>query len=231
MYKVWTEIWYLYIGVVLRRSAPFFPFSKGFSFSFIELLFITFSFWGVSLLTKEAFNCLAICEQVRVVNNLIISHGSIRQACKVIGIGKTTIRDRFKRYGYVYVSSLNQYDKANNLELNNKRHKIIDDENKHITLKSNNKLEKILPDVLKLLELKDDLEAIVKNYKNNSNCMDIVNKKLEINKFNSDLKVKSIKIYKEVLDRFNKFMLNNKQFKQQEILSQALWEFLQRYDS
>ncbi|MCY6354743.1 hypothetical protein [Clostridium sp. ZS2-4] len=74
------------------------------------------------------------------------------------------------------------------------------------------------------------MKKLVDKSNKEKNCIDIVPNRLEISTFNGNLKVKSIKIYEEVLDKFNGFMNENKQLKQQDVVSQALWEFLNKYD-
>jgi hypothetical protein len=77
-----------------------------------------------------------------------------------------------------------------------------------------------------LMEMVDDLKAMVSSWKESN----ITNKKnLYIRNFKGDVQVKSIKVYKEVLEPFNRFVLEHKEFKQQDIINQALWEFLQKF--
>lgn len=192
---------------------------------------------GGKIVTKDQFNSLDIKEQVKKFNSLLLEHKSIKQAGSVIGIAKSTIQTRFKKAGYSYVEgqyilSKQKKEIKRNKKVSNKE--IIDPllSNKEKVIESNTNLIKntIYPELMELLQLKDDLKAIVQKYNQDKKCIDIENTKLEIVNFTGDLKVKSIKIYNEVLDRFNEFMKVNKGYKQQEVISQALWEFLQKYE-
>lgn len=188
-------------------------------------------------MTKDQFNSLDIKEQVKKFNSLLLEHKSIKQAGSVIGIARSTIQTRFKKAGYSYVEgqyilSKQKKEIKRNKKVSNKE--IIDPllSNKEKVIESNINLIKntFYPELMELLQIKDDLKAIVQKYNQDKKCIDIENTKLEIVNFKGDLKVKSIKIYDEVLDRFNKFMKVNKGYKQQEVISQALWEFLEKYE-
>ena len=192
---------------------------------------------GGKTVTKDQFNSLDIKEQVKKFNSLLLEHKSIKQAGSVIGIARSTIQTRFKKAGYSYVEgqyilSKQKKEIKRNKKVSNKE--IIDPllSNKEKVIESNINLIKntFYPELMELLQIKDDLKAIVQKYNQDKKCIDIENTKLEIVNFKGDLKVKSIKIYDEVLDRFNKFMKVNKGYKQQEVISQALWEFLEKYE-
>lgn len=198
-------------------------------------------------MTKDDFNMLDVQDQVKVFNK-ILKDSSIRKVCNDIGIGKTTIRDRFKKHGYIYNSADNQYIYDHKIISNNnitlskeiKRNNNItfDKEikgniNNDLVLKNKkdnyfkSNIEKMYKEVMEVIEIKDDLKELLKKEKVRNNIIDIQN--LQIKKFEGDLKVKSIKIYDEVLNAFDKFMINHRELKQQDVISQALWEFLNRY--
>lgn len=213
-------------------------------------------------MNREEFNLLAIDEQVKVFND-ILKKGSIRKSCKELKIGKTTIRNRFKKSGYVFNNKENQYIKdyriireqeeiKSNINITEKREKIKSDSkitqeiknnirltqkeiesNLNITqrekeIKSNVILTKEMHDkLMEVIRMSSDLKAMVSIWKESA----ITNTKmLNIKNFDGDLYVKSIKVYGEVLDEFNKFVEGHRELKQQEIINQALWEFLQKYN-
>ncbi|MBU5482925.1 hypothetical protein KQI86_01220 [Clostridium sp. MSJ-11] len=79
-----------------------------------------------------------------------------------------------------------------------------------------------------VFELKDDLKNLIEKEKLRENIIEI--QELKIRNFDGELKVKNIKVYNEVLNRFNAFVDSHKELKQQDIISQALWEFLSKYE-
>lgn len=53
---------------------------------------------------------------------------------------------------------------------------------------------------------------------------------LKINKFKGEPENRTYKIYPEVLKAFNKFCKEHRQYKVQDLISQALWEFIKKYE-
>lgn len=192
---------------------------------------------------KDNFNSLTIDEQVKSFNGLLVE-SSIRKVCQALNIGKTTIRDRFKKHGYIFRHELNQYVKEENVVGDDKEIKInknlssIDQQEResNINLPESKKnqekaylgdMKKFYSDVQELLELKEDIKALLQREKMQPNIVEIP--ELKINNFEGELQSKSIKIYSEVLKEFNTFMEEHKGLKQQDVISQALWEFLKKY--
>lgn len=182
-------------------------------------------------MNKEEFNSLDVVDQVKTFNELL-EDSSIRKVSGEIGISKTTIRDRFKKHGYSFDSSSNKYIYLGSHEedikkeiKSNKNITLVSEKEKEISYKSN--IEKMYNEIHELIELKDDLKNLIKKEKLRENIIEV--QELKIRNFEGDLKIKSIKVYDEVLELFNAFVDNHKEFKQQDIVSQALWEFLNKY--
>ena len=183
---------------------------------------------------KVSFNSMEIDNQVKAFNEML-NGSSIRQVTEQIGIAKTTVRDRFKKAGYTYSAEVNQYVKASDtvgVILNNKN--ITSENNKSKKNISNNKnlfynknIDNVYSKILELLELKEEIKALIQKEKVKENIIEP--QELKINKFDSELKVKSIKIYDEVLMEFSQFMSDHRELKQQDVVSQALWEFIKKY--
>ncbi|HCL4480251.1 TPA: hypothetical protein N2D99_002339 [Clostridium botulinum] len=88
------------------------------------------------------------------------------------------------------------------------------------SIKPNETLSKEeLKEVKELLKYKENILKLVKNNQVNKNTN-------IIRVFEGDLKVKSIKIYKNVAIRLEEFIKNNKGYKQQDILTTAIAEYL-----
>lgn len=101
---------------------------------------------------------------------------------------------------------------------------ILEDE-KYLYFKNN--IEKIYAEIVELVDLKDDIKDIIKKKKIEEHVIEL--KDVKINNFNGELKVKTIKMYEEVIDEFNNFMDGHKELKQQDVISQAVWEFIRKY--
>ncbi|MCT4619806.1 MAG: hypothetical protein N4A62_10515 [Marinisporobacter sp.] len=176
---------------------------------------------------KETFNELPIEIQVKNFNRMV-KERSIRKVCEELKIGKTTIRNRFEKEGYIFSRDKNQYMKDEAIELI-KGNKIENEQEKveEKVIKSNIILTKEKTIQLEeLIDMVDDLKSMVRIWKRESEGQVKI---LKIKKFKGQLCVKSIKVYEEVLESFNEFVEKHREFKQQDIINQALWEFLQRY--
>ncbi|MFL8521630.1 hypothetical protein Q3236_11505 [Clostridioides difficile] len=45
---------------------------------------------------------LGLLEQIQYINNKLLEGNTLTNTCKDIGIGRTTIRNRFKQHGYEF---------------------------------------------------------------------------------------------------------------------------------
>ena len=58
---------------------------------------------------KEEFNNLDIMNQVEYINKMLNEKKSLTNIASDLNIGRSTIRDRFKKVNYIYDKKLNQY--------------------------------------------------------------------------------------------------------------------------
>lgn len=237
---------------------------------------------------KQKFNSLPLNKQILEFNKLL-KESSIRQACKKIGIPKTTVRDRFAKRGYLFNPEKNQYINENE-KINNETVSNIKDEDKKIDVDNSNitksNIEESMPskditnsnitdnkeseisnetdisnnitfsnievamtreditesnitevnskilykmyDELKdMLTMKEDLRELIEVKRREEKIIEVP--ELVLHKFKEEPKVKTLKIYGEVLTMLDTFMENHKNFRQQEVVSQALYEFLNKY--
>ena len=63
-------------------------------------------------MNKTEFNSLEVLEQIEYINKSLLEGSTLTNVCKSIGIGRSTIRDRFKKVSYEYNKSINQYEIA-----------------------------------------------------------------------------------------------------------------------
>lgn len=67
-------------------------------------------------LTKDQFDQLKIEDQVKYINTQLENEGaSLTGVCKVIGIGRSTVRERFRKSGFTFDKNINEYVKNNNV--------------------------------------------------------------------------------------------------------------------
>lgn len=192
-------------------------------------------------MTKEQFNELEVLKQIDYINEQLKNNMSITGVCKNIGIGRATIRDRFKKVNYVYDKEANAYvlKEVNNdcnvgvIDTNNGCDML--DETTYITEVS--KEEGVFEIIEKSdEEIKNNLLDLAKNYELLREIMDmhrrntsVVKKQIVIDLDDSESKLVTLRVNSDVLGKFNKFCDNNKQFKKVDLLSQAMKNFIDQY--
>lgn len=219
-------------------------------------------------MNKEEFNRLEVLEQIEYINKQIMYNKSITNVCKSIGVGRSTIRDRFKKVGYIFNKESNMYivEQEYNIcntdieTLNNesstfeKSTKNIKEEYKCCSVgveilnddsnKSTRSIKNIVEDkegVLEVIEkgdeeIKNNLLELAKDYEVLKEMIDtyrrntsVVEKQITINLEDADSKLTAFRVNSKVLEEFNKFCNNNKQFKKVDLLSQALKNFMEQH--
>lgn len=192
-------------------------------------------------MTKEQFNALEVLKQIDYINEQLKNNKSITSVCKELGVGRTTIRDRFKKLDYVFDKESNAYVLK---EVNNDCNIDVIDTNNGgythvgtINITGVSKEERVLDIIEKSdAEVKNNLLDLAKNYELLREIIDIhiSNKKvfkqqIVINLEEAESKLVTLRVNSNVLEQFNKFCDNNKQFKKVDLLSQAIKNFIDQY--
>ncbi|MDB8794904.1 hypothetical protein PN290_14430 [Romboutsia sp. 1001216sp1] len=197
-------------------------------------------------MNKEEFNNLEVLEQIKYINDQLENNKSITSVCKILGIGRTTIRDRFKKINYIYFKDSNKYIYnecitnvvqtnigANNgritsdieIENNNNTTDVIQSDT--ITEIINKSDEEIKNNLLDLVNNYDVLKDIIELHRRNTS---VIKQQIVIDIDDSDSKLTTLRINSKVLEQFNTFCRNNKQYKKVDLLSQAMKEFIEKYN-
>lgn len=182
-------------------------------------------------MNRVEFDELKITDQVKYINKKLNEGYTLTNICKAIGIGRTTIRDRFKSISYEYNKTTKQYESFVEII---EESKTID--NKYNELKSSNNVVEATLDKNKVLEdmllnysdMNNKLNEMYEWYKLQSSEIVVENKKLIIEDFEGDVVVRSYKLYESIQKEFAEFCKGNK-YKVQDLLSQAIKDFLDKY--
>lgn len=129
-------------------------------------------------------------------------------------VNERVISKRLKRRGYKRIDN-----------------KFIKDESV-IIQKNYNSITDIIPgkqldNLLYLADIRDDIEEVIREYNKNKNIIE--KEELKIRAI-TDVKQKMFKVDRETLYKWDTFIENNKQFKVQQLITQALEEFIQKYN-
>ena len=194
---------------------------------------------------KEKFNKLEVLEQIQYINNELENNKSITSVCKELGIGRSTIRDRFKKANYKYNKESNKYIDNNsitdvtqdNIEINNgcntsdinkENNKSVTDviQRDTVTEIINKSDEEIKNNLLDLVSNYDVLKDIIELHRRNTS---VIKQQIVIDIEESDSKLATLRVNSKVLEQFNDFCKDNKQYKKVDLLSQAIKEFIEKY--
>lgn len=196
-------------------------------------------------MNKEEFNKLEILAQIDYINKQLENNNSITSVCKELGIGRSTIRDRFKKVDYIYSKDLNTYIHNNNITdvlqvnidySNGCVSSVIDKENNSnntdviredtVTEIINKSDEEIKNNLLDLVNNYDVLKDIIELHRRNTS---VIKQQIVIDVDDDESKLATLRVKAKVLEQFKEFCNNNKQFKKVDLLSQAIKEFIEKY--
>lgn len=186
---------------------------------------------------NSEFDKLNIDKQVQFVNGELQKDKkiSVTKLCKRFGINKSTIISRFTSKGYKYNADAREYIKDNGVI--QKNNKSISETAVTIHQENSNSIESkelktTLEEVKELLNMKEQLKEVIQHYNKSKNVIDVPEDpelKIDKDKFKGELKGRLIKVYDNVNDDWIKFCKKNSQFKMQDLYSQALIEFIEKY--
>lgn len=188
---------------------------------------------------NKNFYKMDLLDQIEFINICLKNQESLNYIEKIRHITKSTIRENFKSIGYLYDLDKKQYVKNTepiikcNVKKESEKSIII----KEMAIDHAEDLAKLNE---KILKFKDQFDLLEKNYIEIHNRIDILESKIinfpatdtgikisnEV--FQGELKTRSFKVYENILNEFIMFCNTNKSFRQQDLISQALYEFMNK---
>lgn len=190
-------------------------------------------------MNKTEFNNLDVLEQIEYINKSLLEGNTLTNICKNIGIGRSTISDRFKKVSYKYNKAINQYESIVEIieaetVVPAEANKPIKEDIKPIIQQSSNLVVGTDSEILShIINNYDDnlskLNEMYNWYKLQSSNKVVQTEKFKVDDFEGDIVVRSYKLYEPIQREFLEFCKKNNKYKVQDILSQALKEFLNKY--
>lgn len=190
-------------------------------------------------MNKTEFNNLDVLEQIEYINKNLLEGNTLTNVCKNIGIGRSTIRDRFKKVSYEYNKATNQYESI--IEIIEAEtvapagaNKPIKEDIKPIIQQSSNLVVGTDSEILShIINNYDDnlskLNEMYNWYKLQSSNKVVQTEKFKVDDFEGDIVVRSYKLYEPIQREFLEFCKKNNKYKVQDILSQFIKEGLEKY--
>lgn len=190
-------------------------------------------------MTKDQFNKLEKLEQVQYINDKLREGYSLTKISKELGIGRSTITDRFKKINYTYSKENNSYiynDSVTDVEsvvrsvkakeditINEIDDKFNNDSVTDVTLIND---QVVQSNLINLSNEYQTLIEMIELYKKNSN---ILSTQIVIDLETSDNTLTTLRVNTDVLRQFNQFVEENKQYKKVDLVSMALKEYMSNH--
>jgi len=170
---------------------------------------------------------LNIKDQVEFINSELKKNKSmsLKKICKNLGLNKVKLNEKFNKAGYIYDANIRCYTQRY------KEVEIIKPVVREHMININ-EFKSTLEEVKELLKLKDSLKEVVQYYNKSKNVIDIMEVselKIDSNRFTKDLSNRLVKVYTNINENWMKFCKKYKQYKIQDLYSQALLEFMDKY--
>ena len=180
-------------------------------------------------MNKDEFNNLEAIEQIQYINKKLIEGNTVTKVCQSIGIGRSTIRDRFKKIGYEYNKVINQYETiVEVVETEQIAKEPIKEAMEPIIQESSSLVVGTDNEILTSLinnydDLNNKLNEMYSWYKlQSSNKVVEAKTKMDIPDYNEEVVVRSYKLYISTQKRFAEFCKANNKYKVQDILCYLL---------
>ncbi|MGL5345715.1 MAG: hypothetical protein ACRDA3_00020 [Peptostreptococcaceae bacterium] len=190
-------------------------------------------------MTKEQFNEFEKVQQVKYINMKLEEGYSLTKISKELGIGRSTITDRFRKINYIYCKNRNEYihnDSVTDVDRAVRNIKVKEDITiKEIDDKCNNDSTtdvSLIEDKVvqsNLINLSNEYKTLIEMielYKKNSN---ILNTQIVIDLETNDNTLTTLRVNTDVLRQFNEFVDEYKQYKKVDLVSMALKEYMSNH--
>lgn len=175
---------------------------------------------------------LSIEEIVDYINNEL----KLGRSMKDIEINDFKVNDRvmvkrlnrkgYKRVGNEFTKIITKDIQKDNKVILNKKKKINFNRKTEVIQEYNNDINE--EKLLELIDLLEPIKSLIEDYERNKNIIEVNSIELKP-KAITKVKQKLFKIDVDILEQWEEFVLNHKEFKVQQLISLALEEFIEKY--
>lgn len=178
---------------------------------------------------------------INYINNLLQEGKSVKDIRTILGVGEKSFQKQIKQLGYKYNQKIKQYEPFTGAGASpiTKENSIVSNKN------DKGMILDIQIEGLNKETFKNNIIDLAANYERIKNMLDdyehtnSIHAQSEILEVNTGIKIDSpegeverttVRISKDILNKWNKFCDKNKQFSKKDLLGQAMLEFIQKYD-
>ncbi|MGL5713753.1 MAG: hypothetical protein ACRCXT_19115 [Paraclostridium sp.] len=212
----------------------------------------------MNVVDAKAFKELDIHDQIDYLNTRLLAGQTVIRIREDLGIGEKWLQKHIKANGYIYNQKEKIYKPSTIVETNNKAvevgqnapldksfynnstdvEAIKSDRNTEVESKFYNSREVVVDmDQFNLMlksykeigKMNEKLDAVYKWYEKEHEVIDVTPNELKIDTFEGEAVSRAYKFYPDVQKDFIEFCKKNKQYKSQDIICQALKEFMDKY--
>lgn len=175
---------------------------------------------------RNKFDLLSSEDKINYINEDLLKGKTVIRIREDLSIGEKTLQRIVKESGYKYNQKLRRYVKQHTDIIQTKEY---DRDNTNI-LPYNLK-----EDLIEIVQMKEDLKELIKNYKEgydkeHTQVIEVIKEEgIKIELPNSDVVRTTVRVNKEVLNKWNLFCKNNKEFSKTNLLSASLVEYIEKY--
>lgn len=176
---------------------------------------------------RNKFDLLSSEDKINYINEELLKGKTVIRIREDLSIGEKTLQRLVKNWGYAYNQRLRQYIKQHT-ELT--QIKECDKGNTNI-IPSNLK-----NDLIEIVQMKEDLKELIRNYKEgydkeHTQVIEVISDEgIKIDLPDSEIVRTTVRVNKEVLDRWNEFSEKHKEFSKTNLLSSCMLEYIDKYD-
>ncbi len=172
-------------------------------------------------MNKVQFLDLSIDDKINYLNEKLKEGQTVIRIREDIGLGEKALQKIIKESGYKYSQKDKIYYKHTTDILQDNSIPLKADEYRYTT----KILQAYKDDLLELINAKDEILNIVKEhregtyYKDTTNIIEVISEHgIHIKEFKTSIKVTSVRVYDETLDKWKKFCKQNKKYSNQDLL-------------
>lgn len=171
------------------------------------------------------FNELNFDDKVVYINRRLSEGDTVIRIREDLGISEKHLQREMKKHGFKFNPKLRKYDKDNTNNI-----PIVNDDITHTF-----SMPRFKEDILEILDMKNDLKEIVKSFKEgydkeHTNVIEVVSEEgIRIELPNSDIVRTTVRVNKDILDKWNDFCEKNREFSKTNLLSMSMKDYMNKY--
>lgn len=175
---------------------------------------------------RAKFESLSSQDKMSYINGKLAKGETVIRIREDLNIGEKALQRIIKQSGYKYNQKLKKYEKQHTDIIHTNEY-----DKGNINVIPNN----IKDDLIEIIQMKDDLKELIKSCKEgydkeHTQVIEIVkNDGIKINLPDSEIVRSTFRVNKEVLERWNLFCEDNKEFSKTNLLSSSLLEYMDKY--